>query len=79
MTHLKPCSPRLSQKVIALGGLVVACMPLGPRFEGSNQAQDDEFLRSIKVHSTASFEGGGKPSFPCREISDLLKRPTSVK
>jgi hypothetical protein len=28
---------------VALGGLVVACLPLGPRFAGSNPAEDDGF------------------------------------
>jgi hypothetical protein len=38
----------------ALGGLVVACLPLDPRFAGSNPAEDDGFLRVIKIRSTIS-------------------------
>jgi hypothetical protein len=30
---------------VALGGLVVACLPSDPRFVGSNLAKDDAFLR----------------------------------
>jgi hypothetical protein len=38
-----------SGKKVALGGLVVACLPLDPRFAGSNPAGDDGFtLRSMK-------------------------------
>jgi hypothetical protein len=28
---------------VTLGGLVVACLPLDPRFAGSNPAEDDRF------------------------------------
>jgi hypothetical protein len=28
---------------VALGGLVVACLPLDPKFAGSNPAEDDGF------------------------------------
>jgi hypothetical protein len=31
---------------VALGGLVVVCLPLDPRFEGSNQAEDNGFFKS---------------------------------
>jgi hypothetical protein len=34
---------------VALCGLVVACLPLDPRFTGSNLAKDDEFLTSWKL------------------------------
>jgi hypothetical protein len=40
-----------------VGGLVVACLPLDPKFAGSNPAEDDGFLRVIKVRSTTSFGG----------------------
>jgi hypothetical protein len=33
---------------IALGGLMVACLPLDPRLAGSNPAENDGFLRVIK-------------------------------
>jgi hypothetical protein len=35
--------------IVALGGLLVACLPLDPRFAGSNPAEDDGFLRVIKI------------------------------
>jgi hypothetical protein len=47
----------LNQHKVALGGLVVACLPLDPRFAGSNPAEDDAFLRAIKIRSTTSFGG----------------------
>jgi hypothetical protein len=51
---------------ISLGGLVVANLPLYPRFTGSNPAEDDGFLRVIKIRITTSFGGEVKPSIPCR-------------
>jgi hypothetical protein len=33
----------LINKKVALGGLVVACLPLDARFAGSNLAKDDAF------------------------------------
>jgi hypothetical protein len=41
----------------ALSGLVVACLPLEPRFSGSNLAEDSGFLRVIKIHCKTSSEG----------------------
>jgi hypothetical protein len=38
-------------------GLVLAYLPLDTRFAGSNLAEDDAFLRAIKIRSTASLEG----------------------
>jgi hypothetical protein len=54
---------------ITLGGLVVACYPLDPRFAGSNPAEDDGFLRVIKIRSMTSFGGEVKPSVPCRRFT----------
>jgi hypothetical protein len=51
---------------VALGGLVVACLPLDPRFAGSNPAEDDGFLRVITIRSTTSFGEEVKPLVPCR-------------
>jgi hypothetical protein len=41
---------------------VVACLPLDPMFGGSNPAEDDGFLRVIKIRSTNSFGGEVKSS-----------------
>jgi hypothetical protein len=35
---------------------------------GSNVAEDDGFLRAIKIHSTTYFRGAVKPSAPCCKI-----------
>jgi hypothetical protein len=34
---------------VALGGLMVACVPVDPRFSGLNPAKDNEFLKAIKM------------------------------
>jgi hypothetical protein len=55
---------------------VVACLPLDPRFAGSNPAEDDDlFLREIKIRSTTSFGGEVKPSVSCRKILQHVKDP----
>jgi hypothetical protein len=48
---------------------VVACLPLDPRFAGSNPAEDDGFLRVIKIRSMTSFGGEVKPSVACRRFT----------
>jgi hypothetical protein len=48
-------------------------LPVDPRFVGSNPAEDDGFLRAIKVRST-SFGGEVKPSVTCK-ILWYVKRP----
>jgi hypothetical protein len=58
---------------------VVACLLLDPRVVGSNQAEDDRFLRAIKIRSATSFGGEVKPSVPCRKMYGMLKNPTSMK
>jgi hypothetical protein len=45
---------------------VVACLPLDPRFAGSNPAEDDGFSRVMKIRGTTSFGGEVKSSVPCR-------------
>jgi hypothetical protein len=47
--------------LVSLDDLVVACLPLDPRFMGSNLAKDDGFLRVIHIHSTNFFTGEVKP------------------
>jgi hypothetical protein len=45
----------------ALGGLVRACLRLDPRLAGSNPAEEDVFLRTIK--SIANFRRRGSKPF----------------
>jgi allantoicase len=41
---------------------VVACLPLDPRFAGSNPAKDDGLLRVIKIRSTTVLRRGRRRS-----------------
>jgi hypothetical protein len=61
--------------VVALGGIVVACLPLDPTFAGSKPAEDDGLLSTIKIRSTTSFGGEVKPSVLCPKILRLVKEP----
>jgi hypothetical protein len=61
---------------VAIGGLVVECLRLDTRFEGSNPVEGDEFLRTIKICSTTSFGGEVKLPVPCCKIYGMLKIPT---
>jgi hypothetical protein len=54
---------------------VVACLPLDPRFAGSNPVEDDGFLRVIKIRSTNSCGGEVKPSDQYRKILRHVKDP----
>jgi hypothetical protein len=65
----KESERKLKYKNFALGGLVVACLPPDPRFAGSNPAEDNGFLRVIKIRSTTSFGGEVKSSVPCRRFT----------
>jgi hypothetical protein len=56
-----------------LGGLVVACLTLDPRFAGSYPAEDDGSLRAIKIRSTTSFGGKVKKSVPCRRFTECKR------
>jgi hypothetical protein len=48
----------------SLGGVMVTCLPLHPRFTGSNPAEAMEFLSAIKVRSTPCIGGEVKPRGP---------------
>jgi hypothetical protein len=54
---------------VVLGGVmvIVGCLPLYARFAGSNPAENDGFLRTIKVRSTTSFGGKVYPWALCRK------------
>jgi hypothetical protein len=43
--------------IATLGVLVIACLPLEPRFAASYPAKDSGFLRAIKIHSMTPFGG----------------------
>jgi hypothetical protein len=45
---------------------------------GSNLAEDDGFLRAIKIRSTTYFRGEIKPSVPRRKILRHVKEPCGV-
>jgi hypothetical protein len=53
----------------------------GTRFAGSNPAEDDEFLRTIKIRRKNSFGGEVEPTLPCCKILRhvRLKDPYRVK
>jgi hypothetical protein len=65
--------------VVALGGLEVVCLILDPRITGSNPADDDGFLRVIKICITTSLRGEVKPSVASDKILQLFKKPMSMK
>jgi hypothetical protein len=60
--------------LVGLGGLVVECLPLESRFACSDPAEDDEYLREIKIHNTTSFRGEIKLSVPCHTILQHVKK-----
>jgi hypothetical protein len=65
--------------LVALGGLVIACLPLDTRFAGSNPAEDDGFLRVIKIRSTTSFGGEVSRRSHVADLRHIKKNLTSMK
>jgi hypothetical protein len=61
--------------LVALDDLMVVCLPFDPRFAGSNPAEDDRFLRAIKIRNTASFRGEVKLSLQSLKILQHVKDP----
>jgi hypothetical protein len=57
-----------ANNIATLCSLVVACLPVDPRFVGSNLAKVNGFLRAIKIHSVTSFRGEVKPLVLCRRF-----------
>jgi hypothetical protein len=51
---------------------------LEPRFAGSNPAEDDEFLRAIKIRSITSFGVEVKPTHVAR-FYGMLKNPVGYE
>jgi hypothetical protein len=54
--------------VDALGGLGVSVFVTASKVRGLNPAENDDFLRTIKIRSTTFFGRKVKPSVPCRKI-----------
>jgi hypothetical protein len=54
-------------------------MPLDPRFPDSNPAEDDGFLRAIKIRSTTSFGREIKPSATRYNILRHVKTPAEYE
>jgi hypothetical protein len=67
ISYLRDSVPLMVSKG-ALGGLVVACLPLG-----SKLAEDDGFLRAITVRSTTSFGKEVNQSVLYRKILRYVK------
>jgi hypothetical protein len=65
--------------LVVFSGLVVECLPLDPRFVGSNLDEDDGFLRVIKIRSMTSFRAKVKVDPPRRKTLWHVKMPTSMK
>jgi hypothetical protein len=63
----------LSSKAVAVGGLEFI---MDQRFADSDPAEDDGFLRAIKVLSTTSFGGEAKPSTHMVRFYGMLNIPT---
>jgi hypothetical protein len=53
----------------------LACLPLDPRFAGSNPAEDDGFLMVIKIHCATSFGGKVILLAPCCKILLHVREP----
>jgi hypothetical protein len=68
------CTPSKSFSVVKW----LSCLPLNPRFAGSNPTEGDGFLRAIKIRSTTAFGGEVKPSAPCCKILRHVKDPCGV-
>jgi hypothetical protein len=60
---------------VALGGLMVTVLAIGPRFAGSNPTEGDGFFRTIKICNKPAFGGEVKPSAQCCRILRHVKEP----
>jgi hypothetical protein len=58
---------------------VVIVLVIGPKVRGFNPAEDDGFLRAIKIRSTTSFGREVKPAIPFRKILRHVKDHYSTK
>jgi hypothetical protein len=58
---------------------VVIMFAIKPKVCSSNPAEDDGFLRAIKIRSMSSFRGEVKQAIICRKILRHVKIPTVWK
>jgi hypothetical protein len=63
----------LGNKKVALGGLVLIELNIGPKVRGFKLGRGDEFLRAIPIRSTHSFGWEVKPLDACRKILRNVK------
>jgi hypothetical protein len=62
--------------LVALVVLWLVCLPLDPKFAGTNPAKTMDFLRAINIRSISSFGWEVKPEVPCkilRYVKELFK------
>jgi hypothetical protein len=57
---------------------VVIVLAIEPKVRGFNTAEDNGFIRAIKVCSTTSFGGKVNSSVPCSKILQHVKFPCEV-
>jgi hypothetical protein len=57
----------------------LSCLPLDQRFAGLSSAEDNGFLKAIKIRSATFIGGKVKPAVPCRSIYRYVKEPYSMK
>jgi hypothetical protein len=58
---------------------MVSVLAITPKIRGFKPADNDGFLRAIKICNTPSFGGEVKPSSPCRKILRHVKNSTGMK
>jgi hypothetical protein len=64
-------------RLCCFGGLQDACLPLVPKFAGSNPAEAVRIFHGEKIPSTPSFGREEKPAVPCRRFT-ACKRTLNV-
>jgi hypothetical protein len=52
--------------LVALGGLMVIVLAIGPKVLGFKPGEDYRCSRAMKICSTTSFGGEVKPAEPCK-------------
>jgi hypothetical protein len=66
-------------RYVVLSGVMASVLVIGPSFEGSDPAEGNRLLMTIKIRSTASFGGYVKPSATFRKILLHLKIPSKYE